>query len=691
MSIRPGQAKGPWVGDNGGGGGGTITGSGTPDYIPLWATATSLTDSWIRQYTDGGGVKLAQISTPASVPGSIGFAFADENVWAASIYKEATTQDIVVTNPVGTVARIFSGSGHIGINSADDLGRVTIGEQGPVECYYANLLAADPVGTDLGRVYFAGYSQDLVTLGAYAGIVAVAEDTDTFGTGGGAGSISLQASLNGNITNGLRLIGDPLRDLAVELFTNDEEKYAFFDAESESLSVGLYAVNPPRGILNLVSNPLVSATEQACTNVGNITASSGTFTRSGNVFTRKDVGRLTDDGVLPIVPGPTFVGVAHVWASTSAGGTDHVHQANFTFDGSTPTPLSIFHSVGNVVNTDTDGKLCILVSSGVVSVKNRLGATVNVGYVVDYYDNPSLAGGGWGVIELIRDWRSVAMDTTGNYQTAVAFNDYIYRTTNKWSTWSAVGLVKGWYSNCMSSDAQYQYASVARVSGGGYVYRSTDYGATWAAVTTGVMAGTKQWYSIVCDTTGQYVVACVNGYKIYYSSDYGATWAISNSSVASWQKLSMTSNGATVFALNYGASDIKYSTDYGATWSSLYSFGSAKNWDSLTCDATGTYILAGEEPGRVYRSADSGASWAIVASLTAGNWHEISMEGTGQYATVIQKGAAGTVSGIWESSDYAATFTQDAPPPYSHTWWGLDRKSATLQTVVGSMSRIYIK
>ena len=209
-----------------------------------------------------------------------------------------------------------------------------------------------------------------------------------------------------------------------------------------------------------------------------------------------------------------------------------------------------------------------------------------------------------------------------------------------------------------------------------------------SVLTDPVIHVSRHYHKIKCDSTGQYVVAMVNNGFIYHSSDYGVTWAQSNAGQANWQGMTMSSDGSIVYASNYGSSVIWKSVDYGATWTSAYNFGSAKKWDSMCCSADGTHVYAGEEPGNLYRSTDSGVTFSVVSGgIGLGYWHEIACDPTGQYCTLLQKHTTGV--GIWGSTDYAVNFTQFATPNNA-LWWGVAQKSNALRTVVGSLTPIYL-
>jgi len=149
-----------------------------------------------------------------------------------------------------------------------------------------------------------------------------------------------------------------------------------------------------KGLLTLISESSDTTTQNLATNVGLETASSGVFTRAPvPVYTRKDQGILSDDGVLIIAENDTnddpVIGSGYAWAST--GFTFDVHQFNFSFD---LYSVSIFNGIGEISNSDSDGSFCIYLEdfSGKTKLvlKNRLDSSVNIGYSLDYFKNPDV-------------------------------------------------------------------------------------------------------------------------------------------------------------------------------------------------------------------------------------------------------------------------------------------------------------
>jgi len=208
------------------------------------------------------------------------------------------------------------------------------------------------------------------------------------------------------------------------------------------------------------------------------------------------------------------------------------------------------------------------------------------------------------------------MSKDGQYQTYCRYGDYLYRSTNWGVNWSQVTSAgsRNWYSIAISGTGQYQTAGVA--ASAGYIYRSTDYGASYTAVTS---AGARYWiYSAAMSDSGQYQFMIGNDgniapftSRIYRSTNYGVTWTAVQSSQYK-RSLSCSASGQYVIAGTDGG-QVWISSDYGANWSqaNLYPSG-ATNWDCVAVSSGGQHMFAGNSAGSLYSyySTDYGANWS---------------------------------------------------------------------------------
>jgi hypothetical protein len=149
-------------------------------------------------------------------------------------------------------------------------------------------------------------------------------------------------------------------------------------------------------------------------------------------------------------------------------------------------------------------------------------------------------------------WTCVLVSASGEYQTALAYEDYIYVSTDFGSTFQKANdqvinsEPKKWVSIAISSSCQYQTAVASGSTDGDYIYISTDFGNTWIVKQTDETSNSlqKKWTSVSLSATGQYQTAVANGDYIYVSTDFGNTWAKSqNAPQKKWFDVSLSASG----------------------------------------------------------------------------------------------------------------------------------------------------
>ena len=239
-----------------------------------------------------------------------------------------------------------------------------------------------------------------------------------------------------------------------------------------------------------------------------------------------------------------------------------------------------------------------------------------------------------------RNWQSVSISSTGQYQTAVVRSGQIYTSSDFGINWtprhSGYNTVN-WWSVSISSTGQYQTAVVYS----GQIHASSDYGISWT-----VRDGNRDWYSVSLSSTGQYQTAVVNyGGQIYTSSDYGVTWTARDSN-RNWNWVSLSSTGQYQTVVVNGG-QIYTSSDYGINWTPR---DSNRNWFLVSISSTGQYQTAVGPSGQIYTSSDFGINWTPRDSNR--NWHSVSLSSTGQYQTAVVYGGQ-----IYTSSDYGINWT----------------------------------
>jgi len=249
-------------------------------------------------------------------------------------------------------------------------------------------------------------------------------------------------------------------------------------------------------------------------------------------------------------------------------------------------------------------------------------------------------------------WRSVAMSADGTIQTAVAFNDQIYVSTDMGNTWTPKESNRQWASVAMSADGTIQTAVV----NANHIYVSTDTGNTWT-----LKASNRNWRSVAMSADGTIQTAVVWPGQIYVSTDSGNTWT-PRASNRPWRSVAMSADGTIQTAVVYSditPDQIYVSTDSGDTWTAK---ASNRQWRSVAMSADGTIQTAVVHAGKIYMSTDSGNTWTPKESNK--KWGSVAMSADGTIQTavvysgqiyilvdgVVVSGAAGFAVGIGTTS-----------------------------------------
>jgi len=126
---------------------------------------------------------------------------------------------------------------------------------------------------------------------------------------------------------------------------------------------------------------------------------------------------------------------------------------------------------------------------------------------------------------------------------------YIYTSSDFGVTWTArmTDVNRNWASISISSTGQYQTAVV----NGSTIFTSTDYGVTWVQRSTATK--TNAFTRIKSSASGQYQLATsgpvsnLNG-QLYVSSDYGQSW-IPRRGLTSWLGGAVSATGAVMMTM----------------------------------------------------------------------------------------------------------------------------------------------
>jgi hypothetical protein len=281
-------------------------------------------------------------------------------------------------------------------------------------------------------------------------------------------------------------------------------------------------------------------------------------------------------------------------------------------------------------------------------------------------------GVNWKPVATSRNWRGVAMSSSGQYQTATIYEGNIQRSTNFGVTWTPVAASRGWFDVAMSSSGQYQSAPSYSFFAGN-IYRSTNFGITWTSV-----AFPELIYGVAMSSSGQYQTSYGISY-LHMSSNYGLTWN-RGSLNQPWSGIAISSCGKYQTSSTSGVK-INISSDYGLTWKSV---AISKNWSGVAISSSGQYQTAIINGGNIYISSDYGLIWTPVA--TSQNYRKVAISSSGQYQTATVEGG-----NIYISSDYGLIWT---PVATSEAWYGLAMSSSgqyiTASTLNGNIYTSFI-
>jgi hypothetical protein len=177
------------------------------------------------------------------------------------------------------------------------------------------------------------------------------------------------------------------------------------------------------------------------------------------------------------------------------------------------------------------------------------------------------------------------------------------------------------------------------------------------------------FYQIITNETGTNLVG-TDGDYIYKSSDRGVTFSNavylktqSNiiSSIAANSSLKFVVATATEISIdgNYVPGFIYRSTNYGATFTPLRNSPQAV-WQTITSDATGKYLVAGQsDPSflKLYYSTNSGATWKQCSGTNDSYWTFVKSSSNGSKVYALGKNRQTNKTHIYISSDYGEHFT----------------------------------
>jgi hypothetical protein len=157
----------------------------------------------------------------------------------------------------------------------------------------------------------------------------------------------------------------------------------------------------------------------------------------------------------------------------------------------------------------------------------------------------------------------------------------------------------------------------------------------------------KDWRSIVCGSTGKYIIAGStsgnNDAHIIISKNYGITYNNSISGITATTMMACNESSSIIIGGNSVSGKTLLTLDGGIIWKTLLFGGSV-----VACGRdTGTTMITGSSYG-VFYSKNSGGTW-YLSNIPSYTWSDAACDSTGQYIILVSVNG-----GIWKSDDYGA-------------------------------------
>lgn len=214
-------------------------------------------------------------------------------------------------------------------------------------------------------------------------------------------------------------------------------------------------------------------------------------------------------------------------------------------------------------------------------------------------------------------------------------------------------------------------------AGGGEIDDTTVYTYSWAEQSG---APAQRYATFDIDDTGDVAIttrwtATDGAEGPYISTDKGVSWTrkvsgmvFGASSVTNSPCLAR-SNPSVMYAPVNSSGYLYKSTNGGDSWTELTSAG-ARGWNSISCDSTGSNVVASAVSTNLYKSTDGGSTWTVLSNSGAyTNWDQTFISDDGN---VI----AGVVFGtnVIVSTNGGTTFTSNTSYG-AKSWRGLSGSS----------------
>jgi len=304
-------------------------------------------------------------------------------------------------------------------------------------------------------------------------------------------------------------------------------------------------------------------------------------------------------------------------------------------------------------------------------------------------------------------WRSVASDADGSVLIAAAWNGRLYLSVDSGVTWvekQPAGNVDALWS-CVASDADGSVLVAATLIGA--VYVSTNSGSTWTSRVPSGANAESTWAAIACSANGSNLILCATGGRVWTSTNSGTNWTERRPTGIDenkyWRCLSSDLDGSVLMVAEYAphtwsasSGKIYRSSDSGVTWAEIQPAGATtKTWTALACDATGNTLVAAcsfgwAEKGFVYVSVNGGVNWTLRTpqGTDYADWSAVASNSDGTKLVAVCLGAGSSwpqnngVGRIYTSTDSGATWTLRSPTASPRMWNSVASSSTGSNLVV---------
>ena len=288
-------------------------------------------------------------------------------------------------------------------------------------------------------------------------------------------------------------------------------------------------------------------------------------------------------------------------------------------------------------------------------------------------------------------WYVVAVSGDGNtFVAGVYSSESVYVSHNAGTDWSSspsAGNGKAWQSVDLSYDGQTVYViSMTDVN----PLKSTDGLASWTIMNAG--NSTTNIAGVSCSSDGQTLaMVSMPEDKIFYSTNGGSSWQNHSIAVTSpvhfeGTSVSVSQDGRTILGLTRDFEKNKMTMQFiphgriykcvlppppTVSWYAVGSWSKVltttfKQFNCVSGSSDGSIALAGEWNYRLYKSANTGASWTEVQP--AGNagklWQTVSVSGNG--LTML---AAVYNGRLYKSADGGTTWNESRPAGDANKNW----------------------